>query len=190
MHTQALSVATCLDAVHLCVVLSLQFKPALPMLDIYQEMLLNCVRLVVPMEKKNRGGGGGKCGWQGLFHVREHQHQSVTQKYIDLTKIVNFTKYPMLSTLWLALRAALSRGSIPDVWCLEENKKIQCLTYVHQRAANSRYCSGAGLFPSCLQWWGLSLFLIFASEKPQGRALTASSDSKKLTASCTQTLLS
>lgn len=53
------------------------------------------------------------------------------------------------------------------------------LNYVHQWTTNSRYCNGTGLFPSCMQWWGLSPFLIFASEKHQSRALTASSDTKK-----------
>lgn len=92
----------------------------------------------------------------------------------------------MLSTpCWKhALRAALSQGSTPDFWYLEEKKKVQWLIYdvlncVHQRTTNSRYCRGTGLLPSCLQWWVLSLFLIFAFEKHQGRALTASSDPKK-----------
>lgn len=69
MHSQALSVATCLDAVHLCIVLlpCLQFKRFLPMLDVYQEMLLNCVRLLVPVEKKTEVEGVGSVSGKVFF---------------------------------------------------------------------------------------------------------------------------
>lgn len=64
MHIQALSVATCLDSVHLCIVLlaKLLFKGGLPMLDVYQEMLFNCVRLLVSVEKKTEVEGMGIVG--------------------------------------------------------------------------------------------------------------------------------
>jgi len=40
------------------------------MLDIYQEMLSNCARLLVPVERRKEREGGKK----GLFHVTEHQY--------------------------------------------------------------------------------------------------------------------
>lgn len=78
-------------------------------------------------------------------------------------KIVNFSKYSMLSTHH-ALRAALSQVKCV-FWYLEENTKVQwlytcaVLNCAHPWETNSTCFSGAWLFPSCLQLQGLSLCL-------------------------------
>lgn len=74
----------------------------------------------------------------------------------------NFIKYSMLSTHWSALRATLSWGSACVFWCLEEIKEVQWLyasdglNCAYQLTTKSRFRSGEWLFPSCLQWQGLS----------------------------------
>lgn len=71
-------------------------------------------------------------------------------------------KYSMLSTHWSTLRATLFWGSACVFWYLEEIKEVQWLyasdglNCAYQLTTKSRYRSGEWLFPSCLQWQGLS----------------------------------
>lgn len=80
------------------------------MLDIYQKMLSNCAMLLVPVERKKKGGGRG--GERCFSCDRASILSCDTNKNIFTSiRIINFIKYSILSTPCFALRAALSQIS-------------------------------------------------------------------------------